>query len=466
MRQDRMHVPRSQHAPLSKRPPSPARKATSVQSLRAQSVAALADQSVNPVEQSGSARGPGYSLASLPISPPDDLSPRDIRQAAGQGIRTPASRLPYAARIQQSFGHHDISGIQAHLGSQAARSAEAIRASAYTTGNHVVFARAADVRTVAHEAAHVVQQRAGVRLAQGVGRAGDRYEQHAEAVAQQVTAGQSAEELLDQVAGGHNESKGAITISAQLQPTVQNLQYVQRTITGSGAPAIPALSATATGTPQEGDCGYFERRRAWSVNPPVQGVIIQHIQRAFDVYKVNDVNMLTSAEIDDYVVSKGSAPYATENDYWELWEAEGSGTVKDGGEDTFSLCSIKGRGPSKNTTRGTFTITGTAEFYPTTAAPSTFGFNRGTVKAAGGLFSMTSAPHGLPAASGGQLTHTATVEWDSTYNEGTKQPDPYARYPTKASKTKSTGYAIGKPKQKRGYTNSKGLTILSVVTES
>lgn len=461
-----MHVSHSQHPPLSKQPPSSTRKVTSIQSLSAQNVAASADQSVRPVEQSGPTRSLGYSLSSLPISSPDDLSPKDIRQAAGQGIRTPASRLPYAARIQQSFGHHDISGIQAHLGPQATRSAGVMRASAYTTGNHVVFARTVDVRTAAHEAAHVVQQRAGVRLAQGVGRVGDMYEQHAEAVARQVSAGRSAEELLDRVAGDHNESKGAINISAQLKPAVQNLQYVQRVITGSGAPATPALSATATGTPQEGDCGYFERRRAWSVNPPVQGVIIQHIQRTFDVYKVKEGNKLTPAEIDDYVVSKGSAPYATENDYWELWEVEASGTIQDGGEDTFSLCSIKGRGPSKNTTRGTFTITGTAEFYPTTAAPSTFGFNRGTVKAAGGLFSMASAPHGLPAASGSQVTHTATVEWDSTYNEGKKQPDPYARYPTKASKTKPTGYAIGQPKQKTGYTNPKGLTILSVVTES
>src|SRR5579872_4454935 len=286
MRQDRMRAPRSQRPSLSKRPPFLPRKAASVQSLRAQDVAAPADRSADMVEQSGSVRSLGYSLASLPVSPPDDLPPKKIRRAAEQGIRTPASSLPYVARIQQSFGHHDISGIQAHLGSQATRSADAIRASAYTTGNHVVFARTADVRTAAHEAAHVVQQRAGVNLAQGVGRAGDMYEQHAEAVAQQVTAGQSAEALLDQVAGDHNESQGIISIPAQLEPAAQNLQYVQRAITGT----TPALSATATGTPQEGDCGYFERRRAWSVTPSVQGIIVQHIQRTFDVYKVNEVN--------------------------------------------------------------------------------------------------------------------------------------------------------------------------------
>lgn len=461
-----MRSPRTEQSFPSKKPPSSIGNALSVQSLHAQNVAATADQSVNPAEQNGHMRRLGFSLASLPISPPGDLPPKDIRLAAEQGIHTPVSGLPYAACIQQFFGHHDISRIQAHLGPQAARSAEVIRASAYATGNHVVFARTADMQTAAHEAAHVVQQRAGIRLAQGIGHAGDAYELHAQAVAQQVTAGQSAEELLDQVARGHNESHGTVTIPAEVKPTAQNVRHVQRAITGSGAPVAPTISAAATGAPLEGDCGYFERRRAWSVHPPTQGVIIQHIRRTFDVYKVDDVNKLTATDIDDYVVSKGSAPYATENEYWELWEVEASGTASDEGEDTFSLCSIKGRGPSKNTTRGTFTITGTAEFYPTTAAPSTFGFQRGTVKAAGGLFSMTSAPHGLPASAGNAVTHTATVEWDSTYNEGTKQPDPYARNPAKTTKAKPTGYAIGKPKQQRGYTNPKGLTILSKVTET
>jgi Domain of unknown function (DUF4157) len=395
----------------------------------------------------------------------EDVPGEEIRRIAQQGIRTPVSALPFAARIQQSFGHHNISRIQAHLGPQAARSAEAIHAAGYATGNHVVSARTPDLRTIAHEAAHVVQQQAGVRLAQGIGRIGDRYEQHAEAVAQQVTTGQSAEELLDQVAGNHGEGQRITNIPAGLRPSAENVQNVQRVITGAPV-TTPVLSATATGAPLEGDCGYFERRRAWSVNPPEQGVIVQHIQRSFDVSKVNEVNMLSPQEIDDYVVSKGSRPYATENEYWELWEVEANGTVKDGGEDTFSLCSIKSGRQSKNTTKGTFIITGTAEFYPTTDVPSKFGFSRNSVNAAGGLFSTTSAPHDLPAAVGSPVTHTATVEWDSTYNEGTKQPDPYAKRPVNMKKTKPTGYNIGKPKQKRGYTNPNGLTVLSKVTES
>jgi hypothetical protein len=69
-------------------------------------------------------------------------------------------------------------------------------ASAYATGNHVVFDRAPDLHTAAHEAAHVVQQAQGVNLYGGVGEAGDHYERHADAVADRVVAGQSAADLL------------------------------------------------------------------------------------------------------------------------------------------------------------------------------------------------------------------------------------------------------------------------------
>ena len=77
-------------------------------------------------------------------------------------------------------------------------------ARAYATGNDVAFQSSPDLHTAAHEAAHVVQQRSGVSLKGGVGQAGDRYEQHADAVADLVVQGKPAERVLGQmaVAGG------------------------------------------------------------------------------------------------------------------------------------------------------------------------------------------------------------------------------------------------------------------------
>jgi hypothetical protein len=122
--------------------------------------------------------------------------PAQVHAAAARGTATSASRLPFADQIQRAFGHYDVSGIQAHVGPEAAASARAMGARAYATGDHVVLGDAADLHTAAHEAAHVVQQREGVHLSGGVGQVGDAYERHADAVADRVVQGQSAADLL------------------------------------------------------------------------------------------------------------------------------------------------------------------------------------------------------------------------------------------------------------------------------
>jgi hypothetical protein len=59
----------------------------------------------------------------------------------------------------------------------------------------------AAVAPAAHEAAHVVQQCAGVQLKGGGGETGDRYEQHADAVAYLVVQGKSSASLLASFVG-------------------------------------------------------------------------------------------------------------------------------------------------------------------------------------------------------------------------------------------------------------------------
>ncbi|MBC8426498.1 DUF4157 domain-containing protein, partial [bacterium] len=114
--------------------------------------------------------------------------------------------MPHQEAIQQAFGSHDVGGISAHVGGQAAESCGAIGASAYATGNAVAFKSAPDLHTAAHEAAHVVQQRQGVSLKGGVGQAGDAYEQHADQVADAVVSGRSAQGLLDGQTGAGTEA--------------------------------------------------------------------------------------------------------------------------------------------------------------------------------------------------------------------------------------------------------------------
>lgn len=98
--------------------------------------------------------------------------PAAVHEAAHRGIATSATHLPHLEQIQRPFGKHDVSGVKAHVGGDAAASARAMGAQAYATGNHVVLSDGADLHTIAHEAAHVVQQRGGVQLKGGVDWAG------------------------------------------------------------------------------------------------------------------------------------------------------------------------------------------------------------------------------------------------------------------------------------------------------
>jgi hypothetical protein len=106
-----------------------------------------------------------------------------VSRLAAQGVAGGGGPLPHGDTIQQAFGHHDVSGVEAHVGGAAETASRGIGAEAYATGNHVAFAGAPSLHTAAHEAAHVVQQRRGVQLNGGVGQAGDPHEQHADQVA-------------------------------------------------------------------------------------------------------------------------------------------------------------------------------------------------------------------------------------------------------------------------------------------
>jgi len=132
-----------------------------------------------------------------------------VQKAAAQGVASGGGPLLHGDTIQRLFGRHDISGVEAHVGGAAATASRTIGAEAYATGHHVAFASSPSLHTAAHEAAHVVQQRSGVQLKGGVGESGDAHEQHANAVADAVVQGKSAEALLDRYAGG--STSGPVT---------------------------------------------------------------------------------------------------------------------------------------------------------------------------------------------------------------------------------------------------------------
>lgn len=182
----------------------------------------------------------------------------DIASTARRGVAGAGGSLPYLDKIQASFGSHDVSGVRAHVGGEATTAANAIGAEAYATGNAVAFGSAPDLHTAAHEAAHVVQQRAGVQVNGGVGAAGDQYEQQADAVADAVVAGRSAEGLL----GGASSAGGASDDDAPLQLKAKHggkhyttTQGLQRAGFRGGMPTAAQLRSPLT---------YVIRDRHWA----------------------------------------------------------------------------------------------------------------------------------------------------------------------------------------------------------
>ncbi len=165
----------------------------------------------------------------------------DLHQAAADGVAGAGAALPFHDQLSRAFGL-DLSDVTAHVGGAAAEACDALGAEAYATGASVAFRAAPDLHTAAHEAAHVVQQRAGLDLPGGLGAAGDVHERHADAVADRVVAGASAADLLAAYvpAGGP-----ATAVQRRARPPTQvTLLGVTLTASSTGADFM-ALEAQA-----------------------------------------------------------------------------------------------------------------------------------------------------------------------------------------------------------------------------
>ncbi len=158
----------------------------------------------------------------------------DGADQARAGVAGSGQAMPHADKIQASFGKHDVSGVRAQVGGDAAEASDAIGAEAYAVGDRVGFASQPDLHTAAHEAAHVAQQRGGKAGGSGVGAADDAHEREADQVADAVVAGQSAEPLLDNAAG-----------------------------TPSAAPAEVNAGLVQRKTPKDQDAGFTPEFQGW-----------------------------------------------------------------------------------------------------------------------------------------------------------------------------------------------------------
>jgi hypothetical protein len=172
----------------------------------------------------------------------------DEHAIARYGTGENASRFPHLDQIQRSFGpRHDINAVNAYVGDRAAEATQQLGAEAYTIGERVAFRTAPSLRTAAHEAAHVVQQRHGIRASGGVaGSKGDVCEALAEAVADRVVAGLPCEDILGENLGAAGNQVSAPTIQRleQSAPYVGPLASYLNPANQLMRAVLPGLSAT------------------------------------------------------------------------------------------------------------------------------------------------------------------------------------------------------------------------------
>jgi hypothetical protein len=148
------------------------------------------------------------------------------------------SGRPLGAGIRDRNEAHlgeDLSAVRVHTGPTAGASATSIEASAYTLGDHIVLGRGLDPssrateQVLAHELAHVVQQRAGpvdgtlapdgLRLSDP----SDRFERAAEATAREAMSGAPGNTTSPEAAtpGATHASSARAVSRLTPEPTVQ-----------------------------------------------------------------------------------------------------------------------------------------------------------------------------------------------------------------------------------------------------
>ena len=165
------------------------------QSAKTQSPTASAPNHALAFERRGSL-GPHLSVqrdATVEAASPASAMVRNVVESPGRPLDGATLR-----EMEAHFGY-DLSAVRLHTGDEAAASARALDANAYTTGSNIVFGDGryepgspSGRRLLAHELTHAIQQSSGRAAGTSVGpdlvvsTPGDRFEQEASAAGEDI----------------------------------------------------------------------------------------------------------------------------------------------------------------------------------------------------------------------------------------------------------------------------------------
>ena len=172
---------------------------------------------LGPWGAGGTGLAEGTSQAIQYAGSPKKRSQDEVARIAQEGTAGSGETLPYLDQISEAFGHVDLSGVRAFVGGAAAKANAEIGSRAYASGGVVAFAETPDLRTTAHETAHLIQQIRG-QFTEG-NRA--QLETHADAVADRVVSGRSAADLLGTGGAIAGMTTGAVQLTGEDIPVTR-----------------------------------------------------------------------------------------------------------------------------------------------------------------------------------------------------------------------------------------------------
>lgn len=187
--------------------------------------------------------------------------PTEVLDVVGSG----GSSLTVATRrfLEPRFGH-DLGHVRVHTGPAAGRAARAVAARAYTLGSDVVFgegqydpASPAGRQLIAHELAHVVQQRASrpgpaADRSLAISNPADAAEREADRVADEVLRPPGAEpgsRIVSQPAALYRQVTSVTEMEQEKDPTCPDYAPYRWGPKGSRSGADPAVVASCMPTP-------------------------------------------------------------------------------------------------------------------------------------------------------------------------------------------------------------------------
>lgn len=182
-----------------------------------------------PIGGAAADKAPSSRTSSSGTDAHTSLHNDTVQAIAAQGASGAGSDMPYLDQIQASFGEYDVSGVRAHTDGKATGG---IGANAYATGGDVVFGSNPSLKTAAEEATHTVQQAAGRGPANGVGQEGDSFEKEADQVADRVSSGQSAVDILDRISGGNRQVTPGRSMGVQREASTTPVERETREVNG------------------------------------------------------------------------------------------------------------------------------------------------------------------------------------------------------------------------------------------